>query len=129
MNELGVSETIQILNFTETQLYESIKNMLETKKYSQTAKKLSQALQDRPMTPIEEATYWTEWVIRNPDIDLEGAAADLNLFARHSLDVFALIFFEIILFVYLDVKFIIWIIKRCFRKSPKPKVSDKKKKN
>lgn len=44
------------------------------------------ALRDQPMTPIEEATYWAEWVLRHPDIDLASPSINLTFFVRHSLD-------------------------------------------
>ena len=100
LKELGVSETLGILDFGEDELYETIKKLLEDPKYVKNAQKISKTLHDRPMSALEEATYWTEWLLRNPDIDLEGAAADLNLFQRHSLDLYTFVLFVILFFFY-----------------------------
>lgn len=88
---LGVSETLSIYDFTEEELFKTIKNLLEEPKYQKKVKSLSSALRDQPMTPLEEATYWTEWILRHPDIDLASPSVDLSLFVRHSLDVVFLI--------------------------------------
>lgn len=128
MKELGVSETVSILDVTEQELYDSLKNMLENPKYSQEIGKISQALRDKPMTPLEEATYWTEWLIRNPDIDLEGAAADLNLFERHSLDVYTVLILAELLFIYIFVKLAICIVKLLFCKRKNSSKNDLSKK-
>lgn len=128
VNELGVSEKISILNFTETELYESIKNMMENPKYQQKIKSISSAMQDRHQTPLEEATYWIEWLIRHPEIDMQGHARALNIFVRHSLDIFAVVFIALAALLYIEVKLICFLI-RCFCPSKKKQIDKKKKLN
>ena len=53
LKELGVSETLSILDFTEDELYETIKGLLENPKYSKNTTKISKALKDRPMSALE----------------------------------------------------------------------------
>lgn len=108
---MGISETLSVLETTEDEFYETIKTLLENKKYSETAKKISKALRDTPMSPIEEATYWTEWVLRNPDIDLEGPAGRQSFIVRHSLDVIFVIMMTLLIILYVAMKFIIFLIK------------------
>ncbi|KAG5683951.1 hypothetical protein PVAND_013207 [Polypedilum vanderplanki] len=114
MKELGVGEILSILEFTEDELYETLKKMLESKSYKEKGERLSRAMHDRPMTAVEEATYWSEWLMRNPDIDLEGAAADLNLFARHSFDVYTVLLAIFAVILYVLIKIEIFIIKLIF---------------
>lgn len=95
---------MHVLKTSEDEFYTTIKNLLENKKYFETAKKISKALHDTPMTPLEEATYWTEWVIRNPEIDLEGPAGDQSFIVRHSLDVIVTILAVLLLVLYVLVK-------------------------
>lgn len=106
-----MSETLAILKVTENQLHDTILALLEKKSYLKTAMKISKALRDAPMTPIEEATYWTEWVIRNPDIDLEGPAGKQSFITRHSLDVIFVIMMTLLIILYVGVKIIILLIK------------------
>lgn len=111
LKDLGVGEFLSVHDFTENELYEFIKKMLEDPNYITKGKVISSALKDQPMTPIEEATYWAEWVIRNPDINLSSPSTDMNIFVRHSLDVIALAFIVIIIACLLWLKVIKFIIK------------------
>lgn len=126
LKELGVGEELSIHDFSEDDLYEAIKKMIEDPKYKTKVKAISSALRDQPMTPLEEATYWAEWVIRNPDINLSSPSLDINIFVRHSLDVIALFSVTVTLVFVLFLK-IIKIVIRIF--SSKKKLSFDKKHN
>jgi glucuronosyltransferase len=95
--EIGVAEKISIKDLSEEKLFNLIKNMIESLKYQNKVKSISSAMRDRMETPLEEAVFWIEWLIRHPDVDLQGPASELNIFARHSLDVFAVIFMIILM--------------------------------
>lgn len=125
MKHLGVAEKMSIVNFTETELYENIKNMIENPKYQKKVKSISTAFQDRLQTPLEESVYWIEWFIRHPEADLQGPAVDLNIFVRHSIDVYITLFIIFAICFYLEVKLAIFLIKTfCCKK----KVQDNKQK-
>lgn len=133
---MGLSETLSILEVSEDEFYETTKALLENKKYRETAKKISKALRDSPMTPLEEATYWTEWVIRNPDIDLEGPAGKQNFITRHSLDIIFVIMMIMLMILYMTIKLIALLIKLFSflfankeKSNPKSDMRAKKKKN
>lgn len=127
LKELGVSETLSIFDFTENQLYETIKKMLEDLKYREKIKIISSALRDQPMTPLEEATYWTEWIIRHPNIDLKSPVVDMNIFSRQSLDVFAVIFLLLLVTLYLEYKFVKFLINLLSSKKSNVDLNKKKK--
>lgn len=126
LREKGVSETLSIMDFTEDELYETVKKLLKDPKYRKNMKSISAALHDLPMTAIEEATYWTEWVLRHPEIDLSTPSVDLNLFVRHSFDVYTLLLAIVIFVGYIAAKIIGIVISLCCRKK---KLQDKKKLN
>lgn len=128
VNELGVGEQLSILNFTETELYNGIKNMLENQKYQKKIKSIASAMRDRLQTPLEEAVHWIEWYSRHPEVDLQGPAAELNIFIRHSFDIFAVLFIILIAFLYLEFKLISFLIRKCCTSSKKKIIDDKKKK-
>jgi len=129
LKELGVSETLGIHDFSEDELYETIKKLLEDPQYTENAKKISKSLHDRPMSALEEATYWTEWLLRNPDIDLEGAAADLNLFQRHSLDLYTFFLFIELIILYVLFKIAKFIYNLFCGNKSKVEVRNEKKRN
>jgi glucuronosyltransferase len=127
LKELGVGDKLSIHDFTEDELYETIKKLIENPKCQKKIKEISAALHDRPMTPLEEATYWSEWVLRHPHIDIGSPAVNMNIFARHSLDVIAAFCVVIVLVCLFWVKLIKFAIKCCSRKEKK--IDSYKKKN
>lgn len=51
---------------------------------------MSERYRDQPLTPLETAIYWTEYVVRHKGAPhIRSAGLDLSFFAYHSLDVFA----------------------------------------
>jgi glucuronosyltransferase len=126
LKELGVGEVLSIHDFTENEFYETIKQLIEVPKYQKKIKEISEALHDRPMTPLEEATYWSEWVLRHPHIDIGSPAVNMNLFARHSFDVIAAFSIVIVLFCLFWVKLIKFAIRCCWRKEKKVDIDKKR---
>jgi hypothetical protein len=129
LKELGVGESLSIHDFTENELHDTIKSMLENPKYQKNTKAISSALQDQPMTPNEEATYWAEWTMRHPNIDLQGQAAQLSLIVRHSLDVAAVFLIIMLIFGYIELRIIIFLIRKFLLSDKKSQVGGKKKVN
>lgn len=126
LKELGVGETLSIYDLDENEFYETVKKLLEDPTYKARGKAISAALHDQPMSPLDEAIYWTEWVLRHPDINLSSPSANLSIFVRHSLDVITIFFIVIMLMLLLWVKIIKFLIRIC---TPTKKITvDKKKK-
>ena len=124
LKNLGVSETLTVNDFTEDELHDTIKNLIEDSKYQKNAKIISAALRDQPMTALEEATYWAEWVLRNPDIDMTSPTVNMSLIVRQSIDIFVMIFIVIAFVFLIWLKLIKIAIKIC---SKKEKVDKNKK--
>lgn len=78
-------------------------------RYSKQIKLMSERYRDQPLTPLETAIYWTEYVARHKGAPhMRSAGLDLSFFAYHSLDVFAFL---------LSVLYITWrLIKWSFCK-------------
>lgn len=59
---------------------------------SQQAKRISAHYRDQPLTPLQTAVYWIEYVIRHRGaLHLRSASMDLNFWQYHALDVFAIL--------------------------------------
>ena len=126
LKNLGVGETLLVNNFTEDELYETIKKLLEDSKYQKKVKAISAALRDQPMTALEEATYWTEWVLRNPDIDMTSPTVNMSLIVRQSFDILVVFLIVIAYVFHIWIKLIKFVIKIC---SKKGKIDKIKKRN
>jgi glucuronosyltransferase len=94
-------------------------------RYLKTIQSISTLYRDRPMSALDTATYWIEYVIRHkgaPHMRFPGI--DMNFFQNHSLDVIA--FLAIV--IYLVCKLISFLVKfLCC--SSKSKVGSNKKFN
>jgi glucuronosyltransferase len=55
-------------------------------------KKLSAIYRDRPQTPLEQAVFWTEYVLRHGGTPLRSVSAELPLYQYLLLDVIAVLF-------------------------------------
>lgn len=77
-------------------------------------KKLSQKYRDRPMTALQSAVYWTEYVIRHKGAPhLQPASVRLPLYQYLLLDVIVvllLIFSTIVLATYYTIKYFFMFI-------------------
>lgn len=65
-------------------------------RYKQKAKELSEVFRDRPMSPLETAVYWTEYVIRHKGAPhLRSAAVGMPWYQYYLIDVLLVLFVSI----------------------------------
>lgn len=86
---------------------------------------MSAIFQDRPMSALNTAVYWVEYVIRHRGAHhLRSAAVDLQWYQYYLLDVIAFIMSVIVSFVLLCTFIIKWIMRLIFNlfKSNKIKI-------
>lgn len=69
-------------------------------RYREGVKRLKQLILDEPMTGLEKAVWWTEYVIRNKGAKhLRNPAVDIPLYQYFLLDVIGFLLLTIILIV------------------------------
>lgn len=74
-------------------------------RYIEASRDVSRRYRDQPLTPIETAVYWTEYVIRHKGArHLRSASMDLNWFEYHNVDVLAAFVFAYLLIVIVLIK-------------------------
>ncbi|CAG7730647.1 unnamed protein product [Allacma fusca] len=105
--EKGYAITLEITDLTEEILRTAIYKILNDGRYTQTARKASAYFRDQPMTPLERAIYWTEYVIRHKGTrHLQSSARELNVVEYYLLDVIALLVTVALLALYLLFKIV-----------------------
>lgn len=122
----GWTEIVPFSQLTKESLENALNLIISEPKYKETIQKLSEIYKDRPMTPIDTALYWIEYVIRYKGApQLKYAGAELNFIQRNSLDVFG--FFAII--VYIGYTFLCWILRKikmfCSKSKSKDQIKEK----
>ncbi|XP_059622866.1 UDP-glucosyltransferase 2-like, partial [Phlebotomus argentipes] len=102
--------------FSEDSFVQAINEVLGDPKYQNAARRASNLFRDRPMTALQTAIYWTEYVIRHRGAShLKSKAADLLWFQKTSLDVVAVY----ILLIWISWKIVKLINSSAARKAKK----------
>ena len=111
-------------DISEETITEKLAELLKNPKYKINAQEISRRYSDRPVTPKRAASFWIEYAIRHKGAEhLSAAGNSLNFFQFHLIDVYATLFF--IIMIILSIFFLIF--RAVFRKIFKSKVASKKK--
>lgn len=104
-----------VLNYdhlNETVLSNGINEMLNNSSYKLSAQKRSRLFRDRPMSPLQTAVYWIEYVIRHDGAKhMQSAAVNLNFFQQNSLDILLVVFVGLYIFYKVIVAILRFVLK------------------
>ena len=102
-------------------------------RYRENAQRLSRIYRDQPQTPLEQAVYWTEYVIRHKGAPhLRSGALDLAWYQYFLLDVIAVLALAVVsvlLIVYMTLRAVLSKICGGSRHKDDDKTLRKKKKD
>ncbi|KAF2886727.1 hypothetical protein ILUMI_19447 [Ignelater luminosus] len=88
----GIGQSLPFTEVTEEKLTNVVQTVLTNTKYAEAAKKRSNIMQDQPMTPLERAVFWVEYVHRHKGAPhLRSAALNLAWYQYLLLDVTAFV--------------------------------------
>ncbi|PNF23012.1 UDP-glucuronosyltransferase 2B33 [Cryptotermes secundus] len=88
----GYGIQLDFANVTTESLEWALKEVLENSRYRENAQRLSRIFRDQPLTPLEQAVFWTEYVIRHKGAPhMRSAALDLTWYQYFLLDVIAVL--------------------------------------
>ncbi|GJQ84873.1 hypothetical protein Trydic_g18401 [Trypoxylus dichotomus] len=74
----GIGIGIPYTEITENKLMDAIQSLLNNPKYKASVEKISRLFKDRPMSALDTAIYWVEYVVRhNGAPHLRSMGADL----------------------------------------------------
>ncbi|KAK9498364.1 hypothetical protein O3M35_003014 [Rhynocoris fuscipes] len=108
----GLGLSLDSQSITEQQLIDTINEVLKNPKYRENARKRSAIFKDKPISPMDNAIYWIEYVIRHKGAPhLRPAVLDLYWYQRLMLDV--IVFY---LFISAILIFILYLILKLFHR-------------
>uniref|UniRef100_A0A1B6DR56 UDP-glucuronosyltransferase n=1 Tax=Clastoptera arizonana TaxID=38151 RepID=A0A1B6DR56_9HEMI len=85
----------------------SLKELLNNPMYFKNMKLQSAIFNDQPITPMEKAVYWIEYVLRHQGAPhLKTAALELSWFQYYSIDIFIFLLLIVLLVMWLLLKII-----------------------
>ncbi|XP_017083972.2 UDP-glucosyltransferase 2 [Drosophila eugracilis] len=83
----GMVEVLDINTLNEDILTATIQEMLVSPKYALRSKEMSKFFQDRPMSPLDTAIWWTEYALRNKNLNrMRLNTEDIPLIQYYKLD-------------------------------------------
>ncbi|XP_014903538.1 UDP-glucuronosyltransferase 2B31-like [Poecilia latipinna] len=84
----GAARVVEVRSLTKDNFLEALKDILENPSYRENSQRLSQLHRDRPMSPMDTAIFWIEYVIRNKGAaHLQSAGFGLPWYSYFCLDV------------------------------------------
>ncbi|XP_073985134.1 UDP-glycosyltransferase UGT5-like [Rhodnius prolixus] len=104
-----IGHTLQYGDITEESLKKTLNTLLNDPKYKKNALRISKAFNDRPLSALDTAIYWIEYVIRhNGAPHMRSVIKHLTWYQYYNLDV---------IFIFLSIFYIIYSIVMFFVKS------------
>ncbi|XP_034532633.1 UDP-glucuronosyltransferase 2B20-like [Notolabrus celidotus] len=100
----GAARMVEAGSLTEDEFVEALKDVIETPSYRNNMKRLSLLHQDLPMSPMDTAIFWIEYVIRHKGAaHLQAAGFSLPWYSYFCLDVAVFFLVIIVAFVWASV--------------------------
>ncbi|XP_073944168.1 UDP-glycosyltransferase UGT5-like [Choristoneura fumiferana] len=118
----GMGEILRYHDINEEKFENILRTVLENDLYRVKAKEMSKRFQDRPMTALDTAMYWIEYVIRNKGANfMKNPAVNLSWYAYYMLDVFAFLLLVLAVFVFIVLKIFRYFLPKEIPKKQKSK--------
>ncbi|KAL1271629.1 hypothetical protein QQF64_030645 [Cirrhinus molitorella] len=113
----GAARVLQVATLTSEEFLEALKDVFENPLYRSSIHKLSELHRDHPLSPLDSATFWIEYVIRHKGAaHLRSEGNSLPWYSYHSIDV--LVF--LLMFTVIALLTSVYVCKcLCCRKSIK----------
>jgi glucuronosyltransferase len=99
---------------TET-LTAAFRDILDNEKYIMAAKEVSRRFKDRPMSAVDTAVWWTEYVLRHDTTHLKSPGIWQYWWQRRLIDFWATIFIGILLTALITVKITTMSVRKLIR--------------
>ncbi|XP_004419188.1 PREDICTED: UDP-glucuronosyltransferase 2C1-like [Ceratotherium simum simum] len=88
MKAKGVAVEVDLRTMTSSDLLDALKVIINNPSYKESAMSLSRIHHDQPVTPLDRAVFWIEFVMRHKGAKhLRPASHNLTWYQYHSLDV------------------------------------------
>ncbi|XP_004076252.1 UDP-glucuronosyltransferase 1-5 [Oryzias latipes] len=92
LQERGAGKILQLADLNGRNFEEGLKEVLHNSSYRQNIQRLSRLHKDKPMSPMDQAIFWIEYVIRHKGArHLISEAYKMPWYSYHSLDVVLLL--------------------------------------
>lgn len=120
---IGFGKMLQYHDINEESLRRSLNDMISNASYGKKAKEISRRFKDRPMSALDTAIFWIEYVIRNNGADyMKNPALSMSWIESNMLDVYGFVILVDLVIIYVFIKMVKFLLG-------KKSVTEKKKRN
>ncbi|XP_016949796.1 UDP-glycosyltransferase UGT4 [Drosophila biarmipes] len=93
MEQMGVARRMDIMNLSAEEVVLVIEDLVNNASYKENARCLSQRFRDQPMSAMETAIWWTEYILRHKGADhMRIAEQEMSLMQYYNVDVVSVLF-------------------------------------
>uniref|UniRef100_A0AAY5KNQ6 glucuronosyltransferase n=1 Tax=Esox lucius TaxID=8010 RepID=A0AAY5KNQ6_ESOLU len=118
MKTKGAAVMIDLNEMTSQDLVDGLNSVINDPTYKENMMRLSRIHHDQPMTPLDTAVFWIEFVMRNKGAKhLRVESHNLSWYQYHCLDVAAALLSVVGLITVVTVKTCTFFLRKCFRKA------------
>lgn len=104
VNENGFGIRLDFHNVTESSLDWALTEVLNNPRYLTKVKHTSQIFKDQPLSPLETAKFWVEYVIRHKGApNLKSVAPTLSTIVYYNIDAYCILFVAVMLVVLVPI--------------------------
>uniref|UniRef100_UPI00398ED3CE UDP-glucuronosyltransferase 2A1-like n=1 Tax=Pristiophorus japonicus TaxID=55135 RepID=UPI00398ED3CE len=116
MKAKGVAVVLNFLTLSKQDLIDALNTVINDPRYKENAMKLSEIQHDQPMSSLERAVFWIEFVMRHGGAKhLRPAAHSLTWYQYHCLDVIAFLCACLATIVFVLIKCSMFCFRKCRR--------------
>ncbi|XP_059499589.1 UDP-glucuronosyltransferase 2A1-like isoform X6 [Stegostoma tigrinum] len=114
MKAKGAAVVLSFVTLNKHDLVNAINTVINDTSYKENVLKLSQIQRDQPMSPLERAVFWIEFVMRHGGAQhLRPEAHSLSWYQYHCLDVIAFLFICLVIILFVLKKCCMFCCRKC----------------
>uniref|UniRef100_A0A182J0C5 UDP-glucuronosyltransferase n=1 Tax=Anopheles atroparvus TaxID=41427 RepID=A0A182J0C5_ANOAO len=124
MVEEGIAMQLNYQELDETSFSRAVNIMVREHRYREKIKEISNVYRDRPLSALDTACYWVEYVARYsgaPQLHYPGS--EMSFFQLESLDVIGFLLVVVYLFVKVTKLIVTFIFRKVFKTQRKTKIN------
>ncbi|XP_073820783.1 UDP-glycosyltransferase UGT5-like [Musca autumnalis] len=88
----GYALSLRLEEISKESFKATILELWHNPRYTQTVRRISQRFRDQPLTPLQTAIYWVEYVLRHEGaVHMRNAGQDLTFIQYHNIDVYIIL--------------------------------------
>ncbi|CAL8137624.1 unnamed protein product [Orchesella dallaii] len=118
MVQKGYGIKLELIGLKEDELTDAVSKILNDDSYKKSVVRVARLFTDRPMSPLDTAVWWVEFLLRNPDSTefIRPLSVRQSWWVRRQLDVWAFVFLVAIVIISIPLLILYSVTKLILKK-------------